>query len=389
MKKILFVFILSILITPFVYGGYEYTQRVTIQDYEDNFNNFVVEMGEYDDKWLVHHTGTCGQLYEGREIVLIIGGTPDGNNDRLRNGLYYECPIDQLEQIDGTLLVSEYKWADNEAIVEDEQGNEYRIYFSTDCHAMKGLHGYKVYLRQFGFNLNAGDIIYLPENGEHCAITYAARRDMPLEEVPEPVRDIKKPTVPTNVRAYPGKTGAYLFWDAAKDDTYIAQYIISVSPYKILDTKEWDLNDMPHKIYTNSDKTSYKIEDLQPDDTYFFYVIAVDAFGNISPEWSLPDDAYVRSSIAEVSLVASSLIIRQSQETDYSFLFRWNEIPGAEHYTVVLTVDGRRDFVSSNWQKDYIRILKKEERKGKNLKLLVRGYNSYGQRIEDEIRFSF
>jgi hypothetical protein len=391
MKKILFLLIASLFLPLITLAAYEYTERVKIQDYQDQFNNFVVEVGDYDETYLIHHSGNCGKLEEGREIILIVRGTLDGNNDRIRNGNLYECDIDQAELFDVKLEVIRVSTADTTTEVRTEDDKDYRIYYSEACHAMKGLNGYEVYLRQFGYDLNAGDLIYLPGNEGQCAIRYAHRTDLPLPPTEEESeRDIKKPTMPTNVKAYPGDGSAYLFWDASKDNVGIKQYIIAVSPYRIQDTKEWDFNDMPGKIFTGSDKTSYKVTGLPNDDSYFFYVIAEDYAGNLSSEWSWPDDAFVKSAIIRPSLVTQPLIIRLSQETDSSFLFRWNDIKDkTRDYTVILKVDGDRELIFNDWMDDSIRIAKKSYREGEDLELIVRTYNIYGQLLQDEYEFSF
>lgn len=381
----------ALLAPSFVLGSYERAIRVTATDVVDHQNNFVL-VQDYDERYLLHHKTGCGKIVEGTELTLVIRGELDGNREELWKGNYYNCIVDQAELINDTLTVITVSPADNYTSVSDN-GKPYRIYYSERCAAMRGMNGHDVYVRKFGGSqIRAGDKFFLPGAGEMCAITYV----MPLGVAPpepEPiVGDVKRPTTPTHFRAIPTTSAVYLYWDEAQDNVGIAYYVISASLYHrddpVARDPEVKPQEMPDTIKTETNRPSLRLDNLESDELYFFRIIAVDTSGNESSYWSEEATAFTKSSIAQISLEPGLLRLFQAQETDNSFLFRWSDIPGAK-YSVALEADNERIFASSDWRQTYIRILKKPERKGKELELIVRSRDARGINQKATAKFRF
>ncbi|MBU0577458.1 hypothetical protein KJ742_00235 [Patescibacteria group bacterium] len=81
--------------------------------------------------------------------------------------------------------------------------------------------------------------------------------------------------------------------------------------------------------------------------------------------------------------------LTETEETFESFLFNWNMVDNYQRQTIILEGDGERLFIAYNWRRSYMRILKRDNRGGKDLKLIVKQYDIYGQMYKDEISFSF
>jgi len=271
----------------------------------------------------------------------------------------------------------------------------HRIYYSERCRALKGLNGKDIYHYQFGHSIAAGDMIYVPDSTESCPLTFVQTiEDLPDEPIPDPNegRDIKHPSTPANFRAIPTKNAVYLYWQPSTDNVAISHYIISTSLYHHVDERvrePGDLAVLPDERVTSDNTPSARLTDLQPDELYFFRIVAVDTSGNKSSYWSEEATAMTKSAIAEIDLRTTPLRMYQAQETENSFLLRWNKIVGAARFTVILEVDGERQYVNTQWFQNYIRIDKKLERKGKEMELIIRTLTPLGQRLEDSITFSF
>lgn len=391
-KRLFFLSAAVALLTPaLALGSYERAIRVTATDVVDYMNNFILVQG-YGEQYLIHHKTGCGKVTEGTELTLVIRGELDGNQDELWKGNYYNCIVDQAEPITGTLTVTTISSADTYTSVSDN-GQPYRIYYSERCKAIKNMNGREVYVHKYGGSkLQAGDKFFLPGMGEMCGITYVQSEvyDFPEPKVVE--GDIKRPTTPTHLRAIPTTSAVYLYWDEAEDNVGISHYVISASLYHrddpVARDPEVKPQEMPDTFPTETNKNSLRIDNLEPDELYFFRVIAVDTSGNESSYWSEEATAFTKSSIAQISLENTELRLFQAQETPYSFLFRWTNLPGYK-FSVVLEVDGERVYTNSNWQQSYIRILKKPERKGKELELMVRGLNYRGIVQKATAQFGF
>lgn len=393
MKKILLLSLISVLLVPSVaLSSYEQAKRVIAKEVVDHQNNFLL-IEANGETWVIHHKTGCGSVKEGDSLTLVIRGELDGNQDEMWKGDYANCIVDQAEMITGTLRVTTISPADTYTSVSDN-GTPYRIFYSARCKAIQNMKGKDVYVHKFGGNgkLRAGDKFFLPGAGEVCAITYVESEDVNYTEPEPPVTDVKRPTTPTHIRAIPTTSAVYLYWDAAKDDGGIAYYVISASLYHRDDPVARDPavkpQEMPDTFKTTSNKTSLRVDSLEPDELYFFRVIAVDNSDNESSYWSEEATATTKSSIAGISLENSELRLFLAQETPTSYLFRWNNLPGTK-YSVVLEADNERVFISNEWRQNYIRILKKPERKGKKLELIVRSLNYRGLNQKAVADFGF
>ncbi|MBN2306419.1 hypothetical protein JXD20_00360 [Candidatus Peregrinibacteria bacterium] len=393
-KRFLFLIAIAILLAPaFVFGAYERAVRVTATEVVDALNNFIL-VQDYDERYLIHHKTGCGSVKEGDPLTLVIRGELDGNQETLYKGDYASCTVDQAELITGTLVVTIVSASDTSTSVSDN-GKPYRIYYSERCKGIKNMNGREVYLRKYGGSeLRAGDKFFLPGAGEMCSITYVQSEIFePSDTQPIPANiDVKRPTTPTHLRAIPTTSAVYLYWDAATDNVGIDHYVISASLYHRDDPVAQDPavkpQEMPDTIRTQSNRPSMRIDFLEPDELYFFRVIAVDSSGNESSYWSEEATAFTKSSIAQISLENPVLRLFQAQETASSFLFRWNNLSGYK-YSVALEVDNERVFADSNWTQTYIQIAKKPERKGKKLELIVRALNYRGITQTAIAKFSF
>jgi hypothetical protein len=383
--------LLTVPVIPMAAGDYETSFPATAFDVDTRNRNFLTEHDQ--ETWLIHYGLGCGILEEGAKVTLAAHGELDGNNDLLQADVYHSCVIDQAEIITGKLLVTRVSFSDTGTDVRDANDNPYYIYYSSDCRAVKGLEGKYLYLKQYGTQLQEGDLIFLPDNGPSCALTHVK----PVQPLPEPKeedasRDTKKPSTPSRFRAIPTSKAVYLYWEPATDNVGISHYLINASPYHTVDERvrePTELAQLDNVIVTPDNKPSLRLDYLEPDELYFFRIAAVDLSGNTSAYWSTEATAMTRSAIAEIDLRQTRLRIYQVQESSKSFLLRWNRVPEATRTSVVLEVDGERVFTSSDWQQYYLRVLKKPERKGKPLKLTVRAMNPDGRRTENEITFGF
>lgn len=388
----LIVITFSLFAPLFANAGYEIAKQVIATNVVDPLNNFILVDDMNGESILIHHQTGCGDVTEGTKLTLVIRGELDGNLDELWNGDFRRCTVDQAEPITGLMTVTTFSASDTYTSVS-EGGKPYRIFYSERCRAMKNMGGKEVYVRKFGSGeLRAGDKFFLPDAGEMCAITYV-ESELFTPPAPKPdTGDIKRPTTPTHFRAVPSKDSVYLYWDDAQDESGIAYYVISASLYHRDDPVARDPEVKPQEMQdtfkTSTNDNHLRLTGLQPDELYFFRIIAVDNAGNESSYWSEEATAFTKSSIAQIGLVNERLRIYQAQETDSSFLFRWNNLSGSK-YSVALEVDGERVFAASEWNQNTIRILKKSERKGKDMKLIVHSLNSLGIDQKATITFSF
>jgi len=391
-KKLLFLLVAVALLAPtLALGSYERAIRVTATEVLDSLNNFIL-LQDYNERYLIHHKTGCGSVKEGDELILVIRGDLDGNQDDLHKGDYTKCIVDQAEVITGKLKVTGITGAGTYISISDN-GIPYKIFYNERCRTLKNMVGQDVYVRKYGGStLRAGDKFYLPGAGEMCSINFLYQEGLVPPE-PEPLPgDNTRPTTPTHIRAIPSNNAVYLYWYAADDNVGIDHYVISASMYHMDDAVAQDPvvkpQEMPDTIKTQTNRASMKLDYLEPDELYFFRVIAVDTSGNESSYWSSEATAQTRSSIAQISLVNPVLRLFQVQETDTSFLFRWNNMSGYK-YSVALEVDNQRVFADSDWRQTYVRIAKKSERKGKDLELTVRALNYRGISQKAVAKFSF
>lgn len=392
MKRIPLLLLAAALFFPsFALSTYERAISVTATDVVDNMNSFLL-IENNDEIWLIHHKTGCGSVKEGDPLTLVIRGELDGNRDLMWKGDQTNCIVDMAELITGRLRVTTVSPADNYTSVSDN-GKPYRIYYSERCKAMRGMNGYDVYVKKYGGSqLRAGDQFFLPGAGEMCSITYVMPEGVTPPDPTPPTEDIKRPTTPTHFRAIPSNGAVYLYWYPSRDDSGISHYVISASLYHRDDPVARDPSVKPQEMQdtfvTPTNQSNYKLEGLDSDELYFFRIIAVDNAGNESSYWSEEATATTKSSISSIGLENNELRLFQAQETNDFFLLRWNSLPGTK-YTVILEIDNERVFIDNDWRQTYIRILKKPERKGKQLELIVKSLNFRGLSQSSVAKFSF
>ena len=388
MKKLIAIIIGLALITPYTSAYYEYTKKFTILELNKSTKNLIIE--DEGKLMLLHYTGRCDEMEEGGQINISIQTELNSNGDVLVASSIHRCPIDQAEEINGELTLTQV-FSDYSGLVTDENGDEYQIQYDARCVSMPRWWKEKIYIYKAGSEMNRGDKIFLPRNEGSCSLFYVKKRQRYQEQEREkPEGDVTRPSMVSEVTATPGNGSAYLNWRGATDNVGVNQYVISYSLYR-LNTKEYEFEDMPNKIMTGSNETSYQVPDLRNETPYFFYVVAMDSSGNVSDSWSPEASTTPSSSVRELATTHERirLHIYKTQESSNSLLFRWNRIPSFSRQTVILEVDGERDFAFTDWEQDYIRILKKTERKGKSLKLIVRQYDIHSQMFEKEYDFLF
>jgi hypothetical protein len=383
MKKILSAIFIVMITAMCARASYGATLTVKILSLDTTTKNAVIDYNSKDI--LLHYKGNC-TLKEGADAKITISGELNANGDTIFTDNYYQCTIDQAEEVNGRLTLDQvfYNYS---AIATDENGKQYDISYDARCLSIARYWRSEVYLYKAGSKIAVADEMFLPRNEGSCSITYIHERPASTS-TPKTTGDTQKPTSVSSLTATPGNTSVYLNWRAASDNTGVDHYVISYSTSGI-DTKEYGVNDMPNKIETA--KTSYTVTGLMNEETYFFYVAAVDAAGNTSSDWSPEAIARPLSSISKIptSTTKNQIVISKKLETDTSITFKWTSIAAISRQTVILAVNGTRDFAFTSWTGNDIKISKSIYRKGKSLKLTVRQYDIRGQMFESSFSFSF
>lgn len=388
MKKTLLlsfiVVILSFLAVHLVQADFMY--RIQI-DEVINRRNIIITHPETDEKYLLHLESGCGELEDGQNVSLSIRGRLNSNYDIIKIDAMHRCNIDFAEKFTQKLFL-DLVLHGNEAYVTDESGQKYFITYTDFCRSMPRYWKDYIYVFQTRPALAKGAKIFLPNKDGQCSIDYV-RKIQPYvtEEPEEPDADKKVPTTVTRVRAFPRNGKVSLSWRPAQDNVGISHYIVSYSPYKIR-TESIPVKNMPNQIQATN--TYLTIENLKNDETYFFYVLAVDTSNNVSSRWSQVAEATPRSSILpDEPSVIYKLNLRMAQETPRSFLFEWDHSPIVNRYSVVVEADKTRILALTGYPRHSIRVLKRDSQKGKQLTLKVRAYSLYGLVGEEKIDFGF
>ena len=388
-KTIIFSFIIgifSLLSFQFVYADILY--RIQI-DEVINRRNILITHPETNEKYLLRLKSGCGDIQTNQNVFLSIRGALDSSNDIIKEDAWHQCGIDWAEKFTQKLYV-EHVSHGNQARIADELGQKYFITYTDACRAMPSYRDTYIYVLQGANYLRQGDKIFLLNYDGQCSISYVRKVETDVTEIPEePVGDTRVPTSVVRVKAFPMNGKVFLSWSAARDNVGISHYIVSYNTYKIR-TKGIPIQEMPNQIQTED--THLTVENLENEETYYFYVLAVDTSGNVSSRWSMAAKATPKSSILSDELTPSgtySLNVRIANESPRSFLIRWNHHPMVTRYSVIFEVDGQRVFTRTGYTKRYIRILKKESREGKPLTLKVRSYGLRGFLREAEVNFEF
>ncbi|MBU1018207.1 fibronectin type III domain-containing protein [Patescibacteria group bacterium] len=346
-----------------------------------------------DEPYLLHLQTGCGELTDGQNVSVSIRGALNSNGDILKVDATHQCAIDQAERYTQKYYVKFVFAGNTEAWVIDESGEEYFMEYLPFCQAMPRYSKDNIYILQGSGGLAKGDKIYLPNKDGQCSVDYVRRPphfkadEAPKKDADE--EDIQIPTTVTNVQASPGNKKVGLTWRAAKDNVGIDHYVVSYNNAH-LTTKDIPWQNMPNQTETKN--TSLTISELENNEVYFFWVLAIDTSGNVSDDWSTEVRSTPKASVLSDDMFSdgdTNLNLRIYEETSRSFLIRWDPVPDINRYTVILENDGEREFAMTDLTKQNMRILKRSHRKGKALKLTVRAYSLKSLLKEETIEFSF
>lgn len=385
MKKLIII-IIGIILLPIITLA-DHTERVEIESVDNGTRNIVIN--REDEKWLLHTKG-CKDFKNEEEIYLTIYGELDGYRDTISVNSYQKCDVDQAELITGIITPIYTYPSRTESVIKNKNGDIYNIRYGEDCRGISGYKNKDIYLYQFGNEISKYDKIFLPRNRGECYLETVDKREIKREvRKRNPKKDTTMPRTINTVRAIPNNGGAYLYWKKGSDNIGIDHYIISYSKYEI-DTKEWEFENMVNK--TETKEINYKFDNLENEETYYFYILAVDTSGNRSSQWSNVATATPKSSISPRKTYSKSeyqLNLRKISENKSTIIVRWYRPKANERQTIILEVDGEREITSTDFQGNYFRIMKRTHRKGKDIKFTIRSYDFRGQMIEETIEFNF
>jgi hypothetical protein len=338
-------------------------------------------------------------------VPLTYQGDLDGTNDKLKPRAYQTCNIDQAERINKYLYIESASNSNDEAKVTDEKGDLYRLEFADDCNGIFSYPGKTLYLMMNGGDMMPGDKLFLPRGGAVCTLrtvtsvretgpsntvkTVVEVRDEAKEAYMPKTDDTHVPGTVVRVRAFANKNKVYLFWNRATDDKGIDHYVVGYHTSRI-DPQHIRIQDMPNQFNVVAAKAV--ITDLLPDQDYYFYVLAVDAAGNTSSYWSQPGFARTLSSIAPLPTESSGNLdmkLRILKETESTFLIKWNPPAGTFRTNIFLDVDGTREISLTEYAGTNYRLIKRPDRKGKDLKFTVELYDQRGLLLKDNMKLGF
>lgn len=390
-KKLFLLFIIGIsvfLSSPAVQA--DFSKKVTI-DSVLHRRNVLIRYPDTDQRYLIYVSTGCGEFTEGQTVDLIVKGTLNYNGDQLKTDAIHKCNIQQAQPYDQQLYVVFVFSGNTEAWVTDESGQDWFMRYSSGCSAMPR------YRRQHIFTVQGrkaqladGDRLYLPQNDGRCYITHLReKRSRQTTETSTVTEDKQVPTTVTGVKANPGNKEIFLQWISAADDVGIDHYVVSYHTSRLL-TDDVPITAMPNTM--TSTTNSITIKNLENNTRYYFYVMAVDKSGKNSSDWSVMARGTPKASVLSDERQSSgglTMNLKLVNESDRSFLFEWEPPAGTARQTLILEADGRREFAFTNWARTRIRILKRQFRKGKQLKLIVRSYDIYSLKLQEEITFKF
>jgi len=378
---------ISIFLT-FQFVHADFSQRIQINEIIDKYNVVITHPDE-GEPYLLHLGSGCGILEAGQTVSLVTKGALNANNDLIKVNDVHRCTIDFAERFTQKLYVKYVFNGNTEAWVVDESDQEYYLSYGPSCSAMPRFRKNHIYVLQGGDKLSRSDKVYLPNKEGQCSIEYLREiRPYRPKITTDPGRDQEKPTTVTHVKAFPRKGRVFLTWRSARDNQEVDHYIVSYNKGN-LNPKDIPVVNMPNQIETKN--TYLTLKNLTNDETYFFWVAAVDTSGNISDQWSETVQTTPKASILPDPSSPSryGLNLRITYESDRSYLFEWDEIPGTNRYTVILEVDGSHDMVRTDFHKKRIRILKRPHRQGRPLTFKVRAYSHDKYLGEERINFEF
>jgi len=378
------IIIFSIFVVPMANADFSY--RLEVNEVIGN-RNIVITYPQTNDKYLLYVKLGCGTFQKGQMVELVTDGDLSGGNDLIKADPSHICVIEQADLFTNKIYVQEVSSDYRKAYVKGEDDQQYYITLGSYCAKIFGYRNTFVYVLQAGKSLSRSDKIFLPNREGQCSILYLEKIEQSQAQKKNVNLD-KVPTTVVNVKAFPRNGRVFLAWQKAQDDKGVSHYIISYTKYSV-STKDVPFEDMPNQITTK--KTYYTVDGLENEQTYYFYVLAVDTSGNVSSNWSEEATATPKTSIFEGKSATEKpeqMSIKVEKETIGSFLISWTPVSGARQ-TVILETDGKRVFTLNTYQKSNIRILKSDMRKGKKLTIRIRAYDIYGSMKEEFFNFDF
>ena len=364
----------------------DFSYRLEVNEVIGN-RNIVITYPQTNDKYLLYVKTGCGTFQKGQMVELVTDGDLSGGDDLIKADPSHICGIEQANFFTNKIYVQEVSSDYRKAYVKGEDDQQYYITLGSYCAKINGYKNNYVYVLQGAKSLARSDKVILPDRAGECSIMYLEKTEQSQPPNTTNITD-KVPTTVIGVKAFPRNGSVFLAWKKAWDDKGVSHYLISYSKYHI-DPKNVPFEDMPNQITTK--KTYYTVDGLENEQTYYFYVLAVDTSGNVSSNWSEEATATPKTSIFEGKSATEKpeqMSIKVEKETIGSFLISWTPVSGARQ-TVILETDGKREFTLNTYQKSNIRILKSDMRKGKKLIIRVRAYEIYGTMKEEFINFDF
>ncbi len=368
----------------------EMSLRVKFTEVDVWDRSAVVSLPGRKDPVLLHYKPGCSTLTEGQEANLVIRGELNSNGDQIVIADNRRCDVDYVVSFNTRYTLTYVLDSNQEALIRDAAGQQYYISYDSRCRALPHYREETVYMYRFGLDLRKNDMLYLPGNDGQCPLQNVRKvenRGKILQ--PDPEKDRTVPTPVKRVKASPGNGKVFLSWDAATDPNGVRLYYVSASKYP-LDTKKYAPKDMPN--LTLAQNTRATVEGLKNEETYYFYVIAVDVNGNFGADWSTQATAMPRSTLPlslSQPIPYVKLEVQVTGETPLFFQLHWNRLRTAVRHTVLLEVDGKREMILYNYSKNTLSVAKHESRRGKKMRLIVRGYDLKGLVEEDTAEFQF
>ena len=366
------------------------SERMKILKVDNENRNLVVEDSS-GTTWLIHSKGCWASFIEGGRANISMTNELDGYKDIIKINAYQSCSIDQAEEINSYFKIQSNNYARTEVIIEGEDGKRFRVQHGEGCTAASGFTHDTLYVRQYGKTIQKNDKLFVPKNYGSCYATYVT--EIIPEDKEEEING-KDKTAPSNVgwaKAVPRKNGALVYWALAKDNVAIDHYIIGWQKDEIHNIKNWSTDeDMDNQV--TSKQRNVEIENLESDEDYYFYVIAVDTSGNRSSNWSTGAHARTKSSIQEdeeAPYKIPEIEIQKTLEKDKWILFEWNFINGTRYYVVTVESEEGRVFALSDYRRNQIYIMKHDQLKGKDLTLVIKSSDFRDQKREASLKFRY
>ncbi len=317
MRKLLFLLIIGLSIIAATPAQADYSRKVEIVEAfgkrsivikfphaaqnQDVISSSDIRKAGEDERWMIHVSRGCSDLRNYEEVSLAVSGQLNANEDIIANSSRHKCDIELAEPVTERLFVKHVKNVAKEAILVDEDNNKFTINYQDECQPILGYKQDYVYALQSGDKLQEADRLVLPQKEGVCQTLFVKDEGKEGEEEDPVIEtdeegDTVLPTTPKRARAIPGNSSVLVYWRDSTDNKGISHYIISYSTSSI-DPDLRDFEDMPNQVRSNSNRKI--IRGLEKDRTYYFYIAAVDKFGNVSSRWSNEARARTKSSIPE------------------------------------------------------------------------------------------